>query len=534
MTAVVLVGDFPSTGILQATVAQRVSTGGPDDGGPPAFIDQMAHAIRQRGAVLVLYPAWKKTGAQRLVRLARSAMLTDRIAGLALDVPPLALSLIADQLAFASSYARPGVLASLAQRLCENVQAGAWVNSVARMEHIKTGLGAHVSSYLPGAGFAVSTTPHAAVHRISSAKPVVEQMFRPADPVLMLYGDVNGDLDWLQNRLRPTLGAASVTAVAPQPLSAEYWGTKKYTEFVAFSGHPQALQSLLAGSLYAPCGWCGEPTALPECPFCFMVQTAHAAAAPQGPSQPPSQSPPPVQPQPGPPAQPQPQPQPRPPAFRQSAPQPVQPPAPQPVQPPAAQPPTTPPTTPPSPVQPDHVEAPPTRPQVPHRQGRPQPAPPPGPHPPRPQSSQPRDPRAASPAQAAGDPPAPARREPVLAAPVGPHLGARGHDAPESGVDTLEEADRTRVQMPPGSWGSAAAPGDHRTGGTENPTGKTETTEPADDEARPSKHTTSIETLLNDSQPPRSAASDPPPERMPTPDDEWRTGTVAFRPQPRR
>lgn len=65
MTAVVLVGDFPSTGILQATVAQRVSTGGPDDGGPPAFIDQMAHAIRQRGTVLVLYPAWKKTGAQR-------------------------------------------------------------------------------------------------------------------------------------------------------------------------------------------------------------------------------------------------------------------------------------------------------------------------------------------------------------------------------------------------------------------------------------------------------------------------------------
>ncbi|MCP9966974.1 hypothetical protein LUX57_19135 [Actinomadura madurae] len=311
-----------------------MSTGGPDDGGPPAFIDQMAHAIRQRGTVLVLYPAWKKTGAQRLVRLARSAMLTDRIAGLALDVPPLALSLIADQLAFASSYARPGVLASLAQRLCENVQAGAWVNSVARMEHIKTGLGAHVSSYLPGAGFAVSTTPHAAVHRISSAKPVVEQMFRPADPVLMLYGDVNGDLDWLQNRLRPTLGAASVTAVAPQPLSAEYWGTKKYTEFVAFSGHPQALQSLLAGSLYAPCGWCGEPTALPECPFCFMVQTAHAAAAPPGavaaPVAVPAAGPAPA----GPPAQPQPQPQPRPPAFRQSAPQPVQPPAPQPVQPP--------------------------------------------------------------------------------------------------------------------------------------------------------------------------------------------------------
>jgi hypothetical protein len=526
VTAVVLVGDFPSTGILQATVAQRVGVGGPDDGGPPVFIDHMAYAIRQRGAVLVLYPAWKRGGAQRLVRLARSALLTDRIAGLPLDVPPLALSLIADQLAFASSYARPGVLASLAQRLCENVQAGAWVNSVARLEHIKTGLGAHVSSYLPGGGFSVSAGPHAAVHRITSAKPVPEQMPRPADPVLMLYGDGNGDLDWLQSRLRPMLAAVSVTAVAPQPLSAEYWGTKKYTEFVAFSGHPQALQSLLAGSLYAPCGWCGEPTALPECPFCFMVQptrqAAPAAAAPQGPPQPP---PPPQQPPP--PAQHQPPP----PPSRPSGPQPVHPPAQPPVQPPAAQPqPLQPQPAQPSPVQPDHAEAPPTRPQIPHRH----PAPPPGSQPPRPQSLHPRDPQTASQAQATGEHSAPTRKEPVLAAPVGPNPDAMGHTARPPDVDTLDEADRTRVQMPPGSWGSTGAPGARRTGGTEKSTGKTETSEPADDEARPPKHTTSIETLLNDSGPQPAAASDPPPERMHAPDDEWRTGTVNFRPQPRR
>ncbi|TDB93169.1 hypothetical protein, partial [Actinomadura sp. 7K534] len=283
MTAVVLAGDFPSTGILQATVAYRVGLDGGDEA-CAAFIDHVAYALGQRGAVLVVYPSWKGERARRMVRLARSALLTDRVAGVPLDVPPLALSLIADQLAFASGYARPGVLASLAGRLCESVYAGAWVNSVARMEHIKTGLGAHVSSYLPGNGFAVSAGPRPAVHRISASRPVPEPATRPADPVLMLFGHENGDVEWLQHRLRPVIGAVSVTAVAAQPMSAEYWGTRKYAEFVAFSGHPQALQSLLAGSPYRSCGWCGEPTALPECPFCFMVQPGPDAAPAPGPA----------------------------------------------------------------------------------------------------------------------------------------------------------------------------------------------------------------------------------------------------------
>ncbi|MEU4827538.1 hypothetical protein AB0H37_37230 [Actinomadura sp. NPDC023710] len=303
MTAVVLVGDFPSTGILQAAVAQRVAVEGPGDEAAPAFVDHMAHALRQRGAVLVLYPAWKRGRAQRLVRLARSALLTDRIAGLPLDVPPLALSLVADQLTFASAHARPGVLATLVHRLCETVHAGAWVNSVARLEHVKTGLGAHVSSYLPGGGFAVTAGAHPEVHRITASKPVPQPASRPADPVLMLVADANGDAGWLQSKMRPVLAAVSSTPVAPQPMSADYWGTKKYTEFVAFSGHPRALQSLLAGSPYRPCGWCGEPTALPECPFCLMVQPAEeappAGPVPPGRSQPSAVRPRPPAPHPG-------------------------------------------------------------------------------------------------------------------------------------------------------------------------------------------------------------------------------------------
>ncbi|TDD79589.1 hypothetical protein E1293_22855 [Actinomadura darangshiensis] len=274
MTAVVLAGDFPSTGILRASVAQRIALDGAGGDTAPAFIDHMARALQTRGAVLVVYPEWKGKGTRRLVQLARAALLTDRIAGVALDLPPIALSLVADQLTFASSYARPGVLVGLAHRLRETLYAGAWVNSVARLEHIKTGLGAHVSSYLPGGAFAVTAGCQAGVHRITAAKPVPDLGARPGDPVLMLFGGTNGDTEWLQQKLRPAVAAVSATLVAPQPLGAEYWGTKKYVEFVAFSGHPQALQSLLSDFVYRPCGWCGEPTALPHCPLCQMTQPA--------------------------------------------------------------------------------------------------------------------------------------------------------------------------------------------------------------------------------------------------------------------
>ncbi|MFG2085562.1 MULTISPECIES: hypothetical protein [unclassified Spirillospora] len=530
MTAVVLAGDFPSTGILQATEAQRFGLGGGGDV-PPAFIDHMAYALGHRDAVLVIYPSWKGAEARRLVRLARSALLTDRIAGMPLDVPPLALSLIADQLTFASSYARPGVLASLAPRLCESVYAGAWVNSVARLEHIKTGLAAHVSSYLPGNGFSVSAGPRPAVHRITSAKPAPEPPSRPADPVLMLFSHENGDVDWLQHKLSPAIAAVSMTPVAAQPMSAEYWGAKKYAEFVAFSGHPQALQGLLAGADYRPCGWCGEPTALPECPFCFMVQRGddHASAAQpsRGRPQPPSPQPPSPQ-QPGP-QQPGPH-------SHPVQPQPVQAPAvqPQPVQAPAARPQPPAPQVPPREgTRPEYPEAPPTRPQIPQPQeGAPQ-------RPQWPRSLHPHDPHTVTPVSEAEEAPAPpTRREPVLAAPV-----------------------RTRAQTPPNSWGNASpdhpAPPDHpatpesrRTGdevpsaGPSEPEDPTDTPEPAEPaepadaeadtgEAPPSEGASSIGRLLNGAA---SRQAEPPdPERMSRTapdDDDWpRADTVTFRPQ---
>ncbi|WP_067476953.1 hypothetical protein [Actinomadura hibisca] len=285
MSAVILLGDFPATGVMKQIVARRVDPPA-DAQAAPMFIDAVAAALRERGAVLVLYPSWRAKQAERLVTLARGALLSDRIAGVPLRLPPMALSLVADQLAFVAMYVRPGMLASLPQRLAENTVAGAWVRSVAHFEHVHIKLGQHVSSYLPGGGFSVVMSPDTDVRRITSSDPVQAFPQLPPGPMMVLTAQQDGDVDWFHRSLSPALNASSMLAVEAQPLSAGYWGSKKYLEFVAFSAHPQALQGVLRSVAYQPCRWCGEAIAAPRCPLCLMVQpTSPAEAGPPPPAQ---------------------------------------------------------------------------------------------------------------------------------------------------------------------------------------------------------------------------------------------------------
>ncbi|MGK5554989.1 hypothetical protein ACSNOI_25555 [Actinomadura kijaniata] len=271
MSAVILLGDFPATGVTRQIAAQRVDPK-PEPQATSLFIDVVAAALRERGAVLVLYPSWRAKESERLVTLARGALLSDRIAGVPLRLPPLALSLVADQLAFVALHVKPGMLASLPQRLAEATVSGAWVRSVAHFEHVHIGLGQHVSSYLPGGGFSVVMSPRPDVHRITSSQPVQQFSQLPAAPLILLNSQEDGDTDWFHRSLSPALGASTVTSVAVQPSSSRYWGSKRYLEFVAFSGHPQALNGILRSVVCKPCRWCGEAIAAPRCPFCLMMQ----------------------------------------------------------------------------------------------------------------------------------------------------------------------------------------------------------------------------------------------------------------------
>lgn len=308
MTAVVVLGDIPSAGIIRQASAGRVRVDSAGGAGSD-FVAYATEELQEHKALIALYPAWRPASAHRLIQLARAMLDTDRIAGVPLNLPPLAFSLVADQLAYLSRHVSPGLLASLAHRLPFEILAGAWVNSVAKLEHIEIDLGKHMRSYLPGTEFMVAATPHPAVHRITAGHPVTPLTYRPADPLLMLAAHEDGGADWLKSKLAPAVGAASLNFVGAQPLSAEFWGTKKYAEFVAFSGHPQALQNTIRATPCRPCRWCGEPTALPTCPFCLMVQpppqqagspAAQGAPAPQpAAAPPPTAEPPAAQPQAG-------------------------------------------------------------------------------------------------------------------------------------------------------------------------------------------------------------------------------------------
>jgi hypothetical protein len=252
VTPVVLLGDLPGIGMTRGPLAQRIPIDGFSGGVAGAYALAQELAPYKAMPIIALFPSWQEEKASAL--------------------PPLALSLVADQLAALSEELAPGVLAGLAPKLAESVVAGAWVGSVAKFEHVPTGRRATVRSFLPGAGFLVTLEPVVGVHRITAAEPVVSWPSRPLDPVWLVSAQQNGDTAWLEQHLIPSLAAQPAGLLPPQPMSPGFWGTDKYTEFVAWSGHPQAIQVLTDTLNCRTCDWCGELAALPVCSFCEMAQ----------------------------------------------------------------------------------------------------------------------------------------------------------------------------------------------------------------------------------------------------------------------
>jgi len=431
MTAVLLLGEVPSTGYVGGVAAERVILG-PNPPAVPAsrFIALAADRLANQQAIIALYPSWHDGAADRFIRLARGVLNTDRIAGLGLDLPPLALSLVADQLTYLAPYVPAGVLASLATRLPGEIIAGAWLRSVAGLENIKTGFGDHMKSYLPGS-FMVSAAPTQAVHRITGGHPVGAIEHRPQNPIQVLATQAEGDTDWFQQKLMGEVRPSVVKFVNAQPLSPTFWGAKKYIEYVAFSGHPDALSRLVNSTRTRKCAWCGEPISVRTCPFCratreLLVQPsapqetaygtplAHPTEPEHAPPAPPDQvltphNPPGGRPAPQPQRGPAPQGRPRPAApsgpqpaqpngprpAAPSGPQPAQPSGPQPAQPSGPQPAYRPGGSGPQPAHPQQ------RPNQPDPQGRPRPPAPGQPGPAGPPAGRPpqsgRQPRTAPP-----------------------------------------------------------------------------------------------------------------------------------------
>ncbi|MDA8372087.1 MAG: hypothetical protein M0026_19785 [Nocardiopsaceae bacterium] len=273
VSVVAILADIPSTGHLGGIQAERFTLGGADlaaqSGG---FVDYARRHTDQGHKIVALYPGWKRERAQRAIRFARGAVRSDTIADIAIDLPPLALSLLADQLAYLAPYLPSGLIAALAYELPEHMLVGGWLKNVGNLANIPVSLGQHIGSYNPKITYLAFRTPVPWVNRVRKADPSPSIPFRPVEPVQLLYssGEKSGPSAF-ENRFLPVIRAVSTRSLPPQPLGPEYWGSARYTEFVAFSAHPDALTQPARAVRPTICSWCNDQVAGPLCRFCGAV-----------------------------------------------------------------------------------------------------------------------------------------------------------------------------------------------------------------------------------------------------------------------
>jgi hypothetical protein len=220
--------------------------------------------IEQHGYVIALYPASTSDDVTRRLHAVRSVLESDRIALLGIDLPPLGLALLAQQLRQLSVCDfSPGVLASSARLLAHYIYAGALLGSVAKLDRIPVSLKSHAKSWVPGAQFAVLANPRPQLVRVGH-----EELTGPEFGTRLLVAPGQLPSDWLVTTLAP---AWRVQGVATVPLPAEstrWWGTGKLAEFAAGLYDVSVLYQLVSSVRREECHWCGLELIGDRCGFC--------------------------------------------------------------------------------------------------------------------------------------------------------------------------------------------------------------------------------------------------------------------------
>lgn len=271
-----LLADIPSTGHLGDAQARRFSLDGDNLADQSAaFIDFAAHHIAHGRKVVALYPQWRGGRAERAIQFARGALRTDHIAPAPLDLSPLALSLLADQMAYLAPYLPAGLVAELSGELPGHVLAGGWLRSVANLSTIPITVKQHMGSFAPKVVFLAFCAPLQRVGRVRKANPEPNIPFRPVHPVQTLVcAGKDADRTAFDEQFLPVIGSTSVHDLPEQPLGSAYWGSAKYVEFVVFSAHQDALTRPVRAIRYTTCAWCRERVAGPRCRFCGAANQA--------------------------------------------------------------------------------------------------------------------------------------------------------------------------------------------------------------------------------------------------------------------
>ncbi|MGW3496959.1 hypothetical protein [Streptomyces sp. NPDC001020] len=220
--------------------------------------------IEQYGYVIALYPASGDEPAVQRLRTVRSVLESDRIALLGVDLPPLGLALLAQQLRQLSVCDfSPGVLASSARLLAHYIYAGALLGSVAKLDRVPVPLASHAKSWVPGAQFAVLAHPRPQLVRVGQ-----EELPGPEFGTRMLVATGQPPSDWVTASLAPAWRVQSVATVPLPEESARWWGTGKLAEFTAGLHDVSVLYQLVSSVRREVCHWCGLELIGDRCGFC--------------------------------------------------------------------------------------------------------------------------------------------------------------------------------------------------------------------------------------------------------------------------
>jgi hypothetical protein len=233
------------------------------------LVEAVRSGLDEGGSVVAIVPEW--IGGEAIARIAmvRSMLDTHRLALYDTALPPLAATVLASLASACAPFApSAGVLASLLPELEAQLHVFTWLGSVTGLSTPTPSFGQHVASLTPGSAFAVSSWPEPAVHRLKGAGTdiPVPALDRPSRLVVAPRTE---ELDWIVNTVNPALGNLEVRRVEPTPRGAEWWGTGKLVESVAYPLDVQALVGQLVAALDPwTCRWCRELVARSPCPLC--------------------------------------------------------------------------------------------------------------------------------------------------------------------------------------------------------------------------------------------------------------------------
>ncbi|GAA3360303.1 hypothetical protein GCM10017744_042420 [Streptomyces antimycoticus] len=258
-------GQTPSAVVLRPPDAQSL-----DDA-----LAEVGNLLDQQGYLVVLYPAATPAAVVRRLHIVRSVLESDRMALLSLELPPLAVAVLARQLRQLSmSDFSPGVLACAARLLSHYIHAGALLGSVARLDRVPVSLTSHVKSWVPGSHFGVLAHPTPRLVKVGGASELPAPGYATSMTVARGqlnshgYGGGAGPDDWVTGALAPAWGVRGVEEVRLPAESARWWGTPKLIEFAAAIPDLSVLYQLVASVRREECHWCGFELIGDRCAFC--------------------------------------------------------------------------------------------------------------------------------------------------------------------------------------------------------------------------------------------------------------------------